>query len=517
MYNNNQFTMQVPFIDMDSYTPDAKVLEYIKESTSKKLKALPLFKVKKFLVMAMVNTSDFIALNELKRETGLDIYPVTANETSITKAINHFYQRVDSLQDELKPIIQSLKGNKLPVEDKQLQMKTALMEEQKPVIQLVNSLVKQAVKIQASDIHLEPDEKKFRLRYRVDGILNELATFPLDMYHYIVSRIKIISNLDITESRLPQDGRAKLMIEDKEIDLRVSTFPTVYGENVVIRVLDRSILNFDMSNLGLSKEIMQPFTKAINEPYGIILVAGPTGSGKTTTLYAILNAINTISKNIVTVEDPVEFNMTMIRQSQINPKAGLTFASGLRSILRQDPDVIMVGEVRDLETAEIAIQAALTGHLVFSTIHTNDAPSTMARLTDMGAEPFLLASSINAIISQRLVRKLCLECREAYTPDHNFYKNLGIVDITEGMVFYRHKGCIHCRNQGYIGRTGIYELMFTNDKIKELVVKKASSSEIRQAALANGMITMFDDGLQKVIAGITTIDEVLRVTKLRVD
>ncbi|MFH0771861.1 MAG: ATPase, T2SS/T4P/T4SS family [Candidatus Omnitrophota bacterium] len=379
-----------------------------------------------------------------------------------------------------------------------------------PVIHIVDSMIAEAVEQGASDIHLEPEHSQFRRRYRVDGILRHCADLPKKYEAAIISRIKIMSGMDIAEKRLPQDGRIQMKIENKKVDLRVSTFPTLKGENLVIRILDRTRALLELDQLGFSRETLGVFEKAVYRPYGIVLVTGPTGSGKTTTLYGALNKINNLEKNIMTLEDPVEYEIAGVRQSQINPKAGLTFANGLRSILRQDPDIIMVGEIRDLETAEISIQAALTGHLVLSTLHTNDAAGAIARLLDMGVEPFLVASSIMGVLAQRLVRKICENCKERYIPPDNILKDMSLSKETN---LFEGKGCNRCLNTGYKGRIGIFEFMTPSDEIKELICKKASAVLISEAALRAGMKTLRDDGILKVKEGLTSVTEVLRVTK----
>ena len=517
MIEDTELKVLVPTIDIQTYSVDERVLPLVPEAMARRLKILPLFKVEHTLVVGMSDPNDFIALNELKRTSGLDIFPVLSEESKIATGITYYYQSVDSLQEELAPIIQEIRNSTVLQESLTPTPDRKVYEEETPVIRLVLSMIRQSVKLRASDIHIEPDELKFRMRYRIDGVLQELATFPISLLSPIISRIKIIAGMDITESRQPQDGGARLDLDSREIDLRVSTFPTVHGENMVVRVLDRAVLNLDLERLGISKAILPSFESSIQSSYGIVLVAGPTGSGKTTTLYAVLNKINSIHKNIVTVEDPVEYSLDLIRQSQINPKVGLTFATGLRSILRQDPDIILVGEMRDLETTEISIQAALTGHLVFSTVHTNDAPSTIARLIEMGAEPFLVASSVNSIIAQRLVRRICPHCQESYEPDPEVLASIKWKADNKASAFFRGKGCIHCRYSGYSGRIGIYELLSITDEIRDLIVRKASSSQIRRAAIDAGMIGIFDDGCQKVIDGLTTIDEVIRVTRMGVE
>ncbi|MDD4879591.1 MAG: GspE/PulE family protein, partial [Candidatus Omnitrophica bacterium] len=346
----------------------------------------------------------------------------------------------------------------------------------------------------------------------VDGVLHEVISPPKDLQSAIISRIKILSGMDIAERRIPQDGRFQLKIENRQIDCRVSTIPTVYGENVVIRLLDLNSILLGLSELGFSVDMLNVYEKLIHRPYGIILVTGPTGSGKTTTLYSSLSTINSPEKNIVTIEDPIEYRLKLVRQMQINTKAGLTFANGLRSILRQDPDIIMVGEIRDLDTAEVAIQAALTGHLVLSTLHTNDAPGAIARLVDMGVEPFLVSSSVSAVIAQRLVRVICKDCRENYVPSAKLLEEVGL-SSSKQVKFYRGRGCDKCLHTGYKGRIGIFELMLPDDAIRALTVAKASSTEIRKAATKSGMKTMQEDGIEKVRAGITTLEEVMRVTQ----
>jgi type IV pilus assembly protein PilB len=378
-----------------------------------------------------------------------------------------------------------------------------------PIVKLVNIVIMLAVKERASDIHIEPEEHNLKIRYRIDGILQEKNIFPKKIQNIIISRIKVLSKMDIAESRKPQDGRIRLKIETKDLDIRVSTFPTIHGENVVMRLLDKTSLLLGLKQLGFSESEFKIFDKLIRHPYGIILVTGPTGSGKTTTLYAVLSSLNTPEKNIITLEDPVEYELPGIRQTPINPKAGITFATGLRSILRQDPDIIMVGEIRDKETAEIAIQAALTGHLVLSTLHTNDAPSALTRLVDMGIEPFLISSSVIGILAQRLVRTICDKCKQKYVPPPEAVKELG---IKAGEEFYKGAGCQRCNQKGYIGRIGIFELLFIDEEIRKMVDAKKSADEVKRKAVELGMKVLRDDGLQKAKRGATTIEEVLRAT-----
>ncbi|MCL1980590.1 MAG: type II secretion system ATPase GspE [Proteobacteria bacterium] len=385
-----------------------------------------------------------------------------------------------------------------------------------PVIKLVNLVLSQAVRDNASDIHIESYKDRVKIRKRVDGILYDMYSPPRHVQGKLISRVKIMARMDIAEKRLPQDGRIEIRIADKNVDIRVSTLPTSFGERVVMRLLDKSSSLVPLTDLGFFKEDLEHFLKLVKAPHGIVLVTGPTGSGKTTTLYSALNIINKPDINIITVEDPIEYQMHGISQVQVNPKIGLTFANGLRTIVRQDPDVILVGEIRDLETAEIAIQAALTGHLVFSTLHTNDAASAITRLIDMGVEPFLVSSAVNAILAQRLVRKICPDCREAYVPPNAFLERVGLSPIKfAGRELYRGAGCSGCLHTGYKGRIGIYELMSMTPKMKSLILTTSDASRIKKEALASlvtGMTTLRQDGLRKVLAGLTTLEEVFRVT-----
>jgi type IV pilus assembly protein PilB len=373
----------------------------------------------------------------------------------------------------------------------------------------------QAIRDRASDIHFEPDETALRVRFRIDGFLYETATLPKQVHPSLTSRIKILAEMDIAETRLPQDGNFNVKMEKRGFEIRVSTFPTIYGENVVLRILDQTSPLFRLGDLGFSKDTLDLCSQLIRRPNGIVLVTGPTGSGKTTTLYAFLNLINSKEKNIITIEDPVEYRLALIRQTQVNPKAGITFATGLRSILRQDPDIIMIGEIRDRETSEIAHQAALTGHLVLSTLHTNDAPEAISRLMDIGVEPYLISSSLIGVLAQRLVRTICPDCKTPYPADPNVLGDLGDQSLKSKspLTLYRGKGCRNCKLSGYRGRTGIFELLSVNDKIKQLISEKASAQVIREAAKKTvGMVSLREDGLRKVLQGLTTLEEVDRVT-----
>jgi len=380
-----------------------------------------------------------------------------------------------------------------------------------PVVKLVNMVITRAVEGRASDIHIEPFENHVKVRYRIDGALNELEPLPKRLQAAVISRVKIMSRLNIAERRLPQDGRIRLRVSGRDIDLRVSTIPTIYGESVVMRILDRGSALIVLDRLGFSNDVLREYKKLIIAPYGMLLVTGPTGSGKTTTLYASLREINSSDKKIITIEDPIEYQIEGINQIQVMPKIGLTFANGLRHIVRQDPDIIMVGEIRDIETADIAIHAALTGHLVFSTLHTNDAPGAVTRLLDMGIEGFLVASSVIGVLAQRLVRLICPTCKESFTPPRELIEKINLPE--NNIVAYHGTGCEECRYTGYRGRTGIFELMITNEEIRQLILEKASADIIRQKAISQGMQVLRIDGLQKIKQGLTTIEEVLRVTQ----
>jgi type IV pilus assembly protein PilB len=398
-------------------------------------------------------------------------------------------------------------------------MKTTIRESDKisditmaPVVRLVEQIIITGMKKRATDIHIGPDVKGTRIRYRIDGLLQHAMYLPKDMLPALVSRIKIMGAMNIAESRIPQDGSTQFVSESKIYDIRISTFPLTGGENIVMRVLDKSQLLLGLENLGFLEDDIETLKKSLNVPYGMIIVTGPTGSGKTTTLYSALSTINSVFKNIFTIEDPVEYQLPLIRQSQVNVKAGLTFASGLRSILRQDPDVILVGEMRDMETAELAIRSALTGHLVFTTLHTNNAASTLPRLMDMGVEPFLLASTIDTIVSQRILRLLCRDCREDYVPSDSLRESLG-VHVPEDAVFYRAKGCKECNDTGYKGRTIIYEILRMNEPLRKLVLEKSGSATLADAARTGGMKPMYEIGIRKVILGLTSLEEVMSTTR----
>lgn len=501
----------IPRVELSSYLIDPKIISLIPETLAKKYNVVPLFKGRDTLTVAMSDPLNVVALDELKLKTGLNIEATIALEADIREAINQYYGVGGSIDEVLK----SIETTALAVEEEEVAIeKLHEAAEEAPIIKLVNLIIMQAIRDDASDIHIEPEEDSVKTRSRIDGVLHETSVIPKHLQAAVISRIKIMSDLNIAAKRIPQDGRFRIKLEESQIDLRVSTYPTVHGENVVMRLLDTASILLGLEDLGFSKENYKQFNKLIKRPNGIILVTGPTGSGKTTTLYSALNKINTPDKNIITIEDPVEYQLKGIRQSQINPKAGLTFANGLRSILRQDPDIIMVGEIRDKETAEIAIQAALTGHLVFSTLHTNDAAGALTRLIEMGVESFLISSSVYGILAQRLVRKLCEGCKKAYKPTPKALQDLGIPLPNGELTFYKAVGCKACKNTGYKGRIGIFELIEVNDRIKDLILTKTSSSVIKRAAREAGMKELREDGLAKVFAGQTSIDDVIRVTQL---
>ncbi|MCB2218268.1 type II secretion system ATPase GspE [Desulfofustis glycolicus] len=464
--------------------------------------------------IAVHDPFDFQALDEVRLQLDLPSCPAALSPHSeIIRTINSAY---DLTLDTAEEVLQDIDEEDPDVLFSKIEEVGDLLDDtsHSPVIRLVNLMLSQAVRHNVSDIHIEPYQNSLKIRQRLDGLLYDMFTPPKHVQSALTSRIKLMARMNIAEKRLPQDGRIEIKVGNKDIDIRVSTLPTAFGERVVLRLLDKSTVRMSLTDLGMSPERLTLFSRIIKAPNGIVLVTGPTGSGKTTTLYAALSAINRVDINIITVEDPIEYRIPGIGQVQVNPKIDLTFASGLRSIVRQDPDVILIGEIRDLETAEIAIQSALTGHLVFSTLHTNDAPSTVTRLRDMGVESFLIASSINAILAQRLVRIICPACRESYEPDAQEIAGIGLTrEMLKDTPVYRGRGCEECRNTGYRGRTGIHEFMIMNDELKRSILKTSDSSALRRQAQAGGMTTLLQDGAAKVLAGVTTIEEVFRVAQ----
>jgi len=487
--------------NLAGYIIEPEVVRLIPEEFARKYKLMPVFVVESTLTVAMADPSNVFIIDELQRTTKLNVEPVAVEEMEIRKVQDQYYGPTGSLQE----IVASIDKGKLVDSEK--------LGEEAPVIKIVNYLIIQAVQAKASDIHVEPEEKLLNIRYRIDGMLHRQPGLPRDLAGAVTSRFKIMAGLDIAEKRLPQDGRIMMKIGSKDIDFRVSTCPTVHGENIVLRILDKSGLVLGLESLGFPPKILGTFKDLIASPYGIILVTGPTGSGKTTTLYSSLQLLNKENVNIMTVEDPVEYQFSGMRQVHVNPLAGLTFASALRSFLRQDPDIVMVGEIRDLETAEIAVQAALTGHMVFSTLHTNDSPSAFTRLMNMGVEPFLISSSLLGVLAQRLLRRVCEKCKEVYVPSESLLKDIGLEDkIGSKITFIKGKGCRVCNQSGYKGRTGIYELLKVTPEIQEAVLQKSSADAIREIAVKQGMTTLRQAALEKLLMGVTTPEEVLRVT-----
>ena len=501
----------------DRTIPD-DVLRMVPPSVIQIYTILPIEKTATRLIIAMADPYNFQIIDDLKFRLGIEVHGVAADENEIKAAIKKYYGKTGSSMND---VVQEMRSQKDAVDPDTISFDTNLdatslkeLANQAPVIKLLNLILLQAVKDQASDIHLEPFEREFKVRYRVDGTLYEMSPPPKSLALALTSRIKVMSGLDISERRLPQDGRILMDIEGKQVDLRVSTLPTAYGESVVIRVLDKSVVSLSLDHIGMRTEILNNFRKLITKPNGILLVTGPTGSGKTTTLYSALREINKIESKIITTEDPVEYDIDGIVQIPINPKIDLNFARCLRAILRQDPDIIMVGEIRDEETAQIAIQSSLTGHLVFSTLHTNDAPGAITRLLDMGIEPFLITSSVEAVLAQRLVRTICSHCKETYTPREQELRDLGISKTDIGSrSFYRGRGCRVCNNTGYKGRAGIFELFIMTDPLRTLVLERAAAVHLRHKAQELGMRTLREDGLLKIFDGETTPDEVIRETQ----
>ncbi|MFN3286361.1 MAG: type II secretion system ATPase GspE, partial [bacterium] len=494
-----------PYVSLGNTPVDPDVVRLVPQHIASRHKVLAFGRNGDRLLVALVDPLNLLALDDVRLVTGMDVEARITTEDELMQAINKYYH-VGSIFEQAVATEEEAAEEEVSID------RLREMVDEAPVVKLVNVILDQAIREGASDIHIEPHRNGLHVRYRIDGVLHDVMSPPKNLKAALTSRIKIVANLDIAERRRPQDGRIHLKVDGREIDLRVSTLPTMFGEKVVMRILDQSNALISLNRLGMASDVQAQWEELSSKPYGMILVTGPTGSGKTTTLYATLSKINTLDKNIITVEDPVEYQLPRINQVQVNPKAGLTFATGLRSILRQDPDVIMVGEIRDRETAEIAVQAALTGHLVLSTLHTNDAPSAFTRLIDMGIEPFLITSSVIGVLAQRLARTICPKCKESYRPPREAVRRLSEELAEEqDLVLYRGAGCEFCRQTGYKGRTGVYELLVVTDRIRERVVRRASANEIRDVARSEGFRTMRDDGIRKVLEGVTTIEEILRV------
>jgi type IV pilus assembly protein PilB len=508
---------KVEYIELAGKKIGEEVLNLIPEHVVKQYEVVPIEvnKKAKKMTLAMANPTDVLAIDHVSLITGYNVVPVVATEADILELIDEYYE-TKALEGI---IIEDIDISEESLEEEMSAEKLKKLSEEAPIVKLVSSIITKAVQKKASDIHFEPQDGSFFIRFRVDGLLETAYMLPKKLQLAITSRIKIMANMDISEKRRPQDGQVRLTLMNRSVDFRVSTLPSKYGEKIVVRILDKTSFLLGLWQLGFTPEMQNTFEEFLSKTAGIILITGPTGSGKTTTLYAAISKIKTPEKNIITLEDPIEYELLAgkahevgITQVQIDPKIDLTFAAGLRAILRQDPDVVMLGEVRDLETAEIAIRASMVGRLVLSTLHTSDAPEAITRLIDMGIEPFLVSSSIVGVIAQRLVHLLCEHCKEAYEPPQDSLKRLNMhPQKGQRITFYRPKGCEHCNSTGYSGRTGIFELMRMSDKIGELILKRVSTSSIRHQAVLAGMSTLWDNGLELVLKGITSVEEILRV------
>jgi len=506
----------IPFVDLSSTSFSPEALSFVPRPVAERFSAIPYAydEKQKILTVAMSNPVDLEAITFLKEKTGLEVKSAAANPTEVARAINQQYRQ--EIVSEVGAAIRETEENKVTTIDS---TKIAEIIKEAPIAKIVSTILEYAVNSRASDVHIEPQEDRIRVRYRIDGILYDRLSLPKSVQEAVISRIKILSEMKIDEHRIPQDGRFNFKVEDKEVDLRISVLPTTFGEKIVMRLLRKSGGIPTLQELGLTGSSLKNLETAMLRPHGIIIVVGPTGSGKTTTLYSVLNKLNTTRVNIMTLEDPVEYQMSGVNQVQINPAVGLTFATGLRSFLRQDPNIILVGEIRDNETTELAIQAALTGHLVFSTLHTSNAAGALPRLKDLGAESFLLASTMNAVLGQRIVREICASCKVEYVPPQQIVEEMKIVlgnyfpaDKKE-VKLYKGQGCDLCGGTGYIGRIGIFETLPVTDKVQALVLQNSDSGTIEKEAIVQGMITMKQDGYIKVLQGITSVEEVLRVAQ----
>ncbi|HEV2102709.1 MAG TPA: type IV-A pilus assembly ATPase PilB [Candidatus Acidoferrum sp.] len=514
----------VPSINLKYYEIDPNVIKLIPQDTALRYQVVPLSRVGSVLTIAMTDPTNVFAMDDIKFMTGFNVEPVVASESAIGEAIGRFYGGGAASHEELSNLMKDLvdEDQELELAAEEQELDAASLEkaaEEAPIIKLVNLILTDSVKRGASDIHVEPYETEMRVRFRVDGVLQTVMNPPMKLRDAITSRMKIMAKLDIAEKRLPQDGRIMIKYKadgkKKELDFRVSTVPTLYGEKIVLRLLDKENLRLDMTKLGFEPESLKKFERNILKPYGMVLVTGPTGSGKTNTLYSSVARLNQVDTNIMTAEDPVEFQLAGINQVQMKEQIGLNFAAALRAFLRQDPNIILVGEIRDFETAEIGVKAALTGHLVLSTLHTNDAPSTISRLMNMGIEPFLVATSVNLICAQRLVRRICVNCKEELEVPEQALIDAGYTpEEVKTTKIYHGKGCSTCNKGGYKGRTGLYEVMEINDELRELILVGASALELKKKAIEQGMITLRRSGLIKVALGQTTMEEVLRETVL---
>ncbi|HKE92331.1 MAG TPA: type IV-A pilus assembly ATPase PilB, partial [Gemmatimonadales bacterium] len=503
---------RMPAVDLSRFEVDPKILKLITPDIANTYTVLPLKREGRTLTIAIADPNNVAAIEDIKFITRCDIFPVIAGEYTLRNAIDRYYQQSDAQLASLLKSVEDEGADDLEVVEEQMddEVKASELAEDAPVVKLINGLLTDAVKRGASDIHIEPFEHEMRVRYRVDGALQEVMKPPIKMRAALTSRVKIMAQLNIAERRVPQDGRIKLKMGHRVIDFRVSTLPVLFGEKIVLRILDKGNLTFDLSKFGFEPKAEADLMKAILNPYGMVLVTGPTGSGKTTTLYSALSKINTIEVNIMTAEDPVEYNLMGINQVLVRNEVGMTFAAALKAFLRQDPNIIMVGEIRDLETGSIAIKAALTGHLVLSTLHTNDAPSTITRMIDMGIEPFNVASAVNIIVAQRLVRRICADCKQEWDYTDEELHAFGI-ERKQG-PFFKGQGCDTCNGTGYKGRQGLYEVMTMSSALRRHVLRGASTEEMQQAAVEEGMLTLRMDGLVKVKRGVTTLEEVVKET-----
>ena len=498
--------LSIPKVSIATMVLDPRVIQLVPVHIARRYALIPIFAIGNSLTLAMSDPLNIIAIDEIRYISNLNIQRAVATTSEINEAIDKYYSVADSMSQIIGNDEEELAVEAVETDENLIQ------EANSPIIKLVNLIIKKAVKDKASDIHFEPEENQMRVRYRIDGVMREEAAPPKSMQNELISRIKIASNLDVSEKRLPQDGRFMISVDGSSIDLRVSTLPTIHGEKVVIRILDRRNLRLSFGQLGFSQRIEERWKRLIHKPEGLVLISGPTSSGKTSTLYTTLQEINTIEKNIVTIEDPVEYSLPLIIQIQINEKAGLTFPSVLRSILRQNPDIIMVGEVRDVETARLAIRSSLTGHLVFSTIHTNDASSTLSRLLDMGLEGYVVASAIKGVLAQRLVRVNCPDCLQSYKPSKVALQAAALVDLASEFDFRRGAGCPKCKNTGFKGQTGIFEFLEITPPIADAVANSAPLSRIKTMARSNGYVPLFEMGLEKITAGTVCLEELLKQT-----
>lgn len=499
--------LNIPRVSLDAMVIDPAVIHKVAVDIARRYTLIPIFSMGNTITLAMADPLNFIAIDEIKYQTGCDIKRAVSTISEIKAAINQYY----SIDDSLKEIIGSRSEKQHVPATGAIEVEENAVAEA-PIVKLVNLIITKAVKDHASDIHIEPDEDCLRVRYRISGVMREEASPPLSLQNELISRVKIAADMDVSEKRLPQDGRMTMTVDDAVVDLRVSTLPTIHGEKIVIRVLDRRNLLQSFRKLGFHEELVTAWSNLIQKPEGLILLSGPTSSGKTSTLYATLQEINSVEKNIITVEDPVEYSIPMINQVQINEKAGLNFPATLRSMLRQNPDIIMIGEIRDAETAQMAIRSSLTGHLVFSTLHTNDAPSAVTRLVDMGIENYMVGSALKGVLAQRLVRVNCSNCTKPYQPTEAVLKRAGLIEMADSVTFQHGIGCNQCKGTGYKGQTGLFEYLEITANIADLIYNGASIAEIREAGRRNGFVPLFEAGLAEVTKGTIRLEELLKET-----